>query len=485
MIMKTKNIKIRLILSVLAILLIVVPGLKAQFLEDALRIDYGMLGSGARSLAMGTAFLAVSDDFSATFFNPAGLAQIRQFELSGGIRNNGFRNNTLYLGNNIDSKGSSTNLDNLGIVIPLPTTQGSLTFAIGYNRVNDFTQISNFEGFNRNDSIIPDLFLTRDEMSYFLYLSDSTGATPFMGNLYQLGSQEESGSINHWSFSGGIEVVPNFYLGASLNLISGRYRHLFTFEEEDIENFYNTFPNDFEYLYVEDTIESRISGFNALIGGLYNLNSTLRLGGTIRTPTRYSIEEDFATYGRSRFTTPDNDGFNSYEDEFDAMIDYDVATPWQFGGGAALSLSFVTLSVSADYQDWTQLEFRNAPGSVMAINRTIRDVLESTTNIRVGAELTLPVLPLQLRGGYIHQPTPFKNAPSELNRNYLTGGVGVKIQDSIYLDLAIVRGMWESDLFIYDYETWNANQGAWQAVTRVVNEDIIKSSVVFSFRYRF
>lgn len=483
--MKPNNTKIRLILSVLSVILIVAPGLKAQFLEDALRIEYGLLGSGARSLGMGTSFLAVSDDFSATFYNPAGLAQIRQYELSGGIRNTGFRNNAFYLGNETETRSSSTNLDNLGIVIPVPTIQGSLTFAIGYNRVNDFTQISNFEGFNGNDSIIPDLFLTRDEMSYFLYVSDSTGATPFMGDLYQRGSQEESGSINHWSFSGGIELVPNFYVGATLNLISGRYRHLFTFEEEDIENFYDTFPDDFEYLYVEDTIDARISGFNAHLGGLYNLNGLIRLGGTIRTPTRYSIEEDYATYGRSRFTTPVDDGFNSYEDEFDAMIDYDVSTPWQFSGGAALSLPFVTVSVSADYRDWTQLEFRNAPASVMAINRTIRDVLEPTTNIRAGAEVSLPVLPLRLRGGYIHQPTPYKNAPSELNRNYLTAGVGVKIQDTIYLDLAIVRGMWESDLFVYDYEIWNANQGAWQAVTRVVNEDIIKNSVIFSFRYRF
>ncbi len=483
--MKKNNYTNRFVIGSILLLMVISSGMNAQFLEDALRLDYGMLGSNARALSMGSAFLAVSDDFSASFYNPAGLAQIRKYEIAAGIRNTSVRNETLYLGTITDARGSSTNLDNLGIVIPIPTIQGSLTFAIGYNRVNDFTQISMFEGFNENDSIIPDLFLSRHEMSYYLWLSDSTGVTPFMGDLYQQGSQEEFGSVDNWSISGGIEVVPDFFLGATLNLISGNYRHTFTFEEEDIYNTYDTFPNDFEYLFVEDNIDARISGFNALFGGLYNLNNTFKIGATIRTPTRYSIEEEYSTYGLSEFTTPDDDGYNWYEDEFNANIDYDVSTPWKFSAGAAASIAGVTLSAAADYRDWTQLEFRNAPSSILAINRTIREVLEPTTDLRFGAEFTLPTFPISIRGGYIHQPSPYKNAPSELNRQYITGGLGIKIQDAIYLDFAIVRGLWESDLFIYDYEVWNVNQGAWQAVTRVVNEDIVKNSIIFSFRYRF
>ncbi len=483
--MKRNNYIKKIAIGATSLMLIMTSAMNAQFLEDALRLDYGMLGSSARALSMGSSFLAVSDDFSASFYNPAGLAQIRKFEIAGGIRHTNFRNDALYLGTITNARGSSTNLDNLGIVIPIPTLQGSLTLAIGYNRVNDFTQISMFEGFNENDSIIPDLFLSRHEMSYYLWLSDSTGTTPFMGDLYQWGSQEEFGAINNWNISGGIEVVPDFFLGATLNLISGNYRQTFTFEEEDIHNTYDTFPNDFEYLFVEDYIDARISGFNALLGGLYNMNGIFKIGATIRTPTRYSIEEEYSTYGLSEFTTPDDEGFNWYEDEFDAVIDYDVSTPWQFSAGAAVSLSGVTVSAAADYRDWTQLEFRNAPSSILAINRTIREVLEPATDLRLGAEFALPMFPIAIRGGYIHQPSPYKNAPSELNRNYITGGIGIKIQDVIYLDLAIIRGLWESDLFVYDYDVWNENQGAWQAVTRVVNEDIVKNSVIFSFRYRF
>lgn len=472
-------------MSAICMMLLIAPSAHAQFLEDALRLNYGTLGSGARALSMGAAYLGIADDFSATFYNPAGLAQIRQFEISGGLRHTSFQNDALYLGEITNSRGAATNLDNLGIVVPVPTIQGSLTFAIGYNRVNDFTQISTFEAFNEHDSIIPDLFLTRDEMSYFLFLSDSTGATPFHGDLLQSGSQEEFGSVNNWSVSGGIEVVPDFFLGTTINLISGNYRNTFIFNEDDIFNVYDTFPNDLEYHFVEDRIDQTFSGFNVLFGGLYNFNGIVRIGGTIQTPTRYSIEEEWSSFGRSQFTTPDEDGFNYYEDEIDGFVDYDVRTPWKFSAGAAFSMEGFTLAGSIDYQDWTQLEFRNAPSSVMAINRDIRDILEPTTNMQIGAEFDLPMIPLAIRGGYIYQPLPYSNTPSEFNRKFLTGGIGITVQDAIYLDFAIVRGLWESDLFVYDYDVWNESQGVWQAVTRVVHEDIVKNSVIFSFRYRF
>src|SRR5437660_11462918 len=43
--------------------------------------EFMSYGAGARSLAMGAAFLGVSDDASATYWNPAGLSQITRKEL--------------------------------------------------------------------------------------------------------------------------------------------------------------------------------------------------------------------------------------------------------------------------------------------------------------------------------------------------------------------------------------------------------------------
>src|SRR5439155_24493932 len=44
--------------------------------------EFMAYGAGARSLAMGAAFVGISDDASATYWNPAGLSQITRKELT-------------------------------------------------------------------------------------------------------------------------------------------------------------------------------------------------------------------------------------------------------------------------------------------------------------------------------------------------------------------------------------------------------------------
>src|SRR5258708_39869242 len=44
--------------------------------------EFMSYGAGARSLAMGAAFVGVSDDASATYWNPAGLSQVTRKELT-------------------------------------------------------------------------------------------------------------------------------------------------------------------------------------------------------------------------------------------------------------------------------------------------------------------------------------------------------------------------------------------------------------------
>ena len=54
----------------------------AQVEEIAIGNTFGL---GARTMGMGGAFLAVADDYTTLYWNPAGLAQIRKFELFGSL----------------------------------------------------------------------------------------------------------------------------------------------------------------------------------------------------------------------------------------------------------------------------------------------------------------------------------------------------------------------------------------------------------------
>ncbi|MFA6470387.1 MAG: hypothetical protein WCW35_15945, partial [Bacteroidota bacterium] len=80
-------------IKLFVLLNIVLTGiLSAQFSEDAVRYSGRGNGVGSRALGMGNAYIGVSDDYSATFWNPAGLAQMRRLEVMGGISNVGFTN---------------------------------------------------------------------------------------------------------------------------------------------------------------------------------------------------------------------------------------------------------------------------------------------------------------------------------------------------------------------------------------------------------
>ena len=129
----------------------------AQFSEDAVRYSGSGSGIGSRALGMGNAYIGVSDDYSATFCNPAGLAQMRRLEVMGGISNVNLTNDATFYSAKQNATTSATSLDNLGFVFPFPTLQGSLVFAFGYNRISNFANVSKFDGFNNQSSIISSL----------------------------------------------------------------------------------------------------------------------------------------------------------------------------------------------------------------------------------------------------------------------------------------------------------------------------------------
>ncbi|MGC9361901.1 MAG: UPF0164 family protein [Candidatus Syntrophosphaera sp.] len=67
----------RLIITLTALLLMSIPLFAGRYAGD-----FMMIGAGVRPLGMGGAFSALADDGSAIYWNPAGIAQIRESEVS-------------------------------------------------------------------------------------------------------------------------------------------------------------------------------------------------------------------------------------------------------------------------------------------------------------------------------------------------------------------------------------------------------------------
>lgn len=449
----------------------------SQFPEDALRLSQFGLSVGARATGMGSAFTAVANDFTAVFWNPAGIAQIRQYEISGGLDHFRYSNRSTFFGNSSRFSNSSTSLNSAGLLYPLPTRRGSLTLAFGFNRAANFTTALSFDGFNPISSIIPTLYDPDEErdLAWKLNLQDSLGYTPIQKDVHQRGDVLESDGVNHWSLAGAIEIAPKLYFGATLSLYSGSYLYTRNFIEEDTKRIYTQRPFDFQRLILDNTIEWDLSGYGLKVGMLYNVQDRARFGFTVRTPTRYNVRERFRSDGTSVFKTPDKSGQYEYSASVSGNSEYDVQTPFVFGGGLSVSAAGFLISADAEFVDWTQMSFKNPTENISGLlkqNSEIKKLFRSTVNWRAGAEYAIPESDVRLRGGFIYNRSPFDKDPSTFDQKYITGGVGFAVQSSIFIDVAYVYGWWDTYHVNYDR-------------TSKTEESVTTGNLLFTISYRF
>jgi long-subunit fatty acid transport protein len=457
-------------------MLLISSSVKAQFIEDALRFALPGNGSGARALGMGNAYIGISDDYSAVWWNPAGLAQIKKFEFTGGLSNFSYNNDATFMGTKTTFSNSATSLNNIGFVFPYPTVRGSLVFAVGYNRTNDLTTGLGFGGFNPFSSIIPTLLSSdkSNNIPYQIWLTDNKGTyTPIQKNVYQSGEVTEGGSLGNWAFSGAMDVAPNLSIGVSLFILTGSYTYTRSFREEDTKNIYNfldtlNYSNiDFNKLTLEDNITGSFSGIGASFGIHYRLKDIARFGLTIKTPFRYYIKEDFSTNGISLFDNGDTFDYSTL-----GTGEYDVITPFVFSGGGSFSFKGLILSGDFEWIDYTQIEFANASADLLSLNKDIKNTFRSVVNLRGGAEYTIPDVNLKLRAGFSLYPSAYKNDPSDYDRKQISFGLGYLVDESLMLDAGYSLGTLSTIHSNYDQ-------------TSMTSEKVKTNNFILSLSFRF
>ena len=144
-------------------LLIQVPVLNVQLLLDGLFVGaiFALMAYGLalvwgvmniKNLAqgdfvmMGGAFAGVADDFTAMYWNPAGLAQMSNREIRVSFLRNGRETKSTFNGTPGFSDLSNTRFGSMGFVYPFPVYQGSLVLAAGFTRIKDYDWSLNLKG---------------------------------------------------------------------------------------------------------------------------------------------------------------------------------------------------------------------------------------------------------------------------------------------------------------------------------------------------
>lgn len=467
--------------SVILILILILISFNlalAQFPDDALRYSMLNFGVGARAVGLGFTYIGISDDYSAIFWNPAGLAQIKRFEFAGGLNYLSLKNSARVFDYSNSFENSATSLNTIALVLPVPTIRGSLVFAGGYVRVSDFTGTLSISLFNPQSSIVPSLYDPDPEfdLAWKLGLEDSTGATQILNNVQQKITLYESGGLNHWFISGAIDIAENLSVGLTLSIATGNYRYDRKFIETDTRNFYKNFPWDFAQLKVSDIVDATISGFSANAGLMYR-GDFFRIGLMMRLPSSLSVKENYSRSGESSF-----DNGDSYSYSYSGISKYSVLSPFYLGAGLSFNVGQVVL-VASDvvYVDWRQMEFKNNP-DLIQLNRDIKETFTETVTLSGGVEIVLPFLPqVKVRVGYSYRPSPYaedKGIASRATR-FLTSGFSVLLQKTLLIDFAYIIGKWSTIHTQYSYTLGN------NYYSLITNEETKTKNFILTLRYRF
>lgn len=417
--------------------------LRAQFIEDGLRLAQNNGIITARAGALGSAYSGISDDFAALYYNPAGLTLLPKSELSIGLQLHRNTNTTDYFASSTRLNGNSQAINNIGFVSPLNLGKTNASIAIGYMLESDFDD--DYKTVGRSNSSIVDAWMRSNSptnIAYELFLADSINGqlvSPIHGGLNQNATVLESGGMH--SISGGLafDIAPTVSIGFALNGKWGNYSYDRRYTETDDLNTYNylddvNFTNvDLSSLTVRETLDQDIAGIGATLGLQGRIDNVMRFGITIKTPSYYSISERFSQKYTATFDDGDVYAYPS-DTEDRGKNSYSVTTPFVFNTAMSFHMAGLTVAGAVEYSDLSQVEFSSSLIEIEDLNLDIAEQLTGRLVWGVGAEYDTGILPVALRAGVTSGSSAYSQSTSEDTYTTYSAGAGIYFASNIRVD---------------------------------------------------
>lgn len=333
-------------------------------------------GVGTRALSLGNSFVALADDFTAVYWNPAGLAfiPVREVQLSLDYHNNNMESELS--GTKSDARLQHIRLGNAGLLRSVPSSRGGFSFAVGYTNPIILDNVYSYTGWDQylgRDSI-PSSYgakiITQQVGSTIVY--DTIVDHLSNGEMMYFGPNNRNkihGQLGMISGSAGWQVAQGLGFGVTLSFILGR----------EHQNIYSDKRSANDSLFDSSHTELRRSytGIDFRAGVLIKPIEWLSLGLCIAAPQYIRFEQNVRQ-----------------EDLFDGYIypeQYNMGTiKSSFNGsfGAAFKLPFMLLATQANAR---------AP-FVEAEEGSDRSFWK--VGLSAGVEVPVPVLYTLFRAGY-------------------------------------------------------------------------------------
>jgi len=374
------------------------------------------VGSGARAVGMGGAFIAVADDATAASWNPAGLTQLKKPEISFAYsyfrRRDDFSSSQHPEMSSIQ-KDSSTDLNYLSIAYPFELFERNMIVSLNYQQLYDFDR--EIKTNLTSKSIDPP--------------STSKNKVKF----------RQSGKLRALSPAYAIEITPDFSLGFTFNIWTDK---LFWSNGWTSDTTINAKAYSGGMLgsrgYLTNITKSEdhdrfygFSGFNMNIGFLWDINRFLTVGGVIKTPFTADIKHE-------RVVTTTLKGLLGPILKTKVRVDenVDLDMPLSYGLGVALRFTDkLTVSLDVYRTEWDHFRLKDGEGiytNPITGKLNHDSDVDSTTQVRLGAEyllvFTKTVVPL--RCGLFYDPEPSEKNPDDFWG--FTLGTGISIGDLIF-----------------------------------------------------
>ncbi|MEQ9288436.1 MAG: hypothetical protein RIG77_16070 [Cyclobacteriaceae bacterium] len=465
--------------------------------NEALLFSRTSPGGSARIQGIGGAQVALGGDISLANSNPAGLGFFNSSVFSFTPSFNFHESDSQFRGTGTNTFKNNFNINNMGVVFnntKRDIENGKLrggSFALSFQRINNFHNEFRYEGFSGDNSIV-DTFIENagneapgnlsgfEAIAYDHFLIDQAdydsnvdydisndgvitpnpgdgtieGYASLVGRVpgslpRQEGSVRSKGSQYQWNVSYGANYDDLFYFGGGIGVQSISYTRERTFIEDAFafEDGNGGFVDDdlINEIRIDDRLRINGIGINATLGIIVRPVDFFRFGASYVTPTFSSLNEEsdyfFTTNWNSFYSY--NVGSETIElgeisDQSDLTIsNYRLRSPSKLSLGTAFFIGkggFLTADV--EFVDYSNAQFKSNDFSVTADNRSINNLYKSTTNFRVGGEMRFDIF--RFRAGYSYQGDPFTDSAINNSISNISGGIGYRVRD-YYVDLAVTN----------------------------------------------
>jgi long-chain fatty acid transport protein len=385
------------------------PGLPLNALADAIDEEVLMssspnpVGSGARALGMGGAFIAIADDATAAAWNPAGLIQLELPEISvvgaWAQKNNDFTY-TAFPKASGPQKSETGNLNYLSAVSPFNLWGHNMVVSLNYQHLYDFSQDNSYHYAKHNK--FDGLVLTQDVDVVI----------------------EMDGSLRTISPAFAIQLIPGLSMGATLNIWKD------PLERNEWRVRYNRKEtgsvNGNVYNITGETIdEYKFSGENFHLGLLWDINSIFTMGLVFKSP--FSADLTRSIDGQKAISYPEAPGNDtSTSSHFSEEQSMNMPMSYGIGLSARINDRFsMALDIYRTHWDDYSIETGGITISPITGGSFDQADIDSTTQVRIGTEYLFirPKMVIPIRAGFFYDPEPAPGKPDDFFG--LTVGSGI------------------------------------------------------------